>query len=253
MSDEMKQVLKMLAALTAQVGELTAEVATLKKTPKTPAKEEKPDTSFAALYGKLFVNADGSGKKFKHPAEMEDGSEDDWFAIWDAKNKVLKRFNDDDSETDEVYETFGEFGTAHYKSLGEQNKKSTTNIGNGGWDKVKVYDTSPSASSSPPTRCCRWARSRARRAAPRAPAAAPTPPPLRAEVRSSPSPSPRTAAASLSRARRSWRRRRTAALAAAVPAAADRRRPPPTAADAAPTPLTAAHAAHADADAAERP
>jgi hypothetical protein len=102
MSDYMKQVLKMLAALTTQIGELK-EVAMLKKTPKTPVKAEKPDTSFAGLYGELFVNADGSGKKFKHTADTKDGSEDDWFAVWDAKNKVLKRINEDGSETDDVH------------------------------------------------------------------------------------------------------------------------------------------------------
>jgi len=141
MSDDMKQVLKMLAALTTQVGELKEEVAALKKQPKTPAKEEeKPDISFAALYGKLLTNDDGSGKKFKHSADTKDGGEDDWFGVWDAKHKVIKRVNEDGSETDDVYDTFGDFGTAHYKSLGENNKKKLTHDSNGGWDKVKVYD-----------------------------------------------------------------------------------------------------------------
>ena len=150
MSDDMKQVLTMLAALTTQVGELKEELAALKKQPKpTPVKEEKPDTSFAGLYGSHLTNPDGSGKKLKHTADTKDGGEDDWYGVWDAKNKVIKRINEDGR------------------------------------------------------------RSRARRAAPRAPAASPTPPPLlRAEVEvgSSTSPSPRTAAASRSRARRKSRR-----------------------------------------------
>ena len=51
-----------------------------------------------------LTNADGSGKKLKHSADTKDGSED-------AKNKVIKRINEDGSETDEVYESFGDFGT----------------------------------------------------------------------------------------------------------------------------------------------
>jgi hypothetical protein len=142
MSDDMKKVLTMLAALTTQVGELKEEVAALKKQPKpAPAKEEKPDTSFAGLYGSLLTNADGNGKKLKHSADTKDGSEDDWFGVWDAKSKVIKRVNEDGSETDEVYESFGDFGTAHYKFLGEENKKKTTHDSNGGWDKVKVLDS----------------------------------------------------------------------------------------------------------------
>ena len=80
-------------------------------TPPNTAKEEKPDTSFAGLYGALLINADGSGKKVKHSAELKDSSEDDWLGVWDAKNKVIKRINEDGSETDEVYESFGDFGT----------------------------------------------------------------------------------------------------------------------------------------------
>ena len=141
-SFDMKKALTMLATLTTQVGELNEEVAALKKQPKpTPVKEEKPDTSFAALYGALLINADGSGKKVKHSAELKDSSEDDWLGVWDAKNKVIKRLNEDGSETDEVYESFGDFGTAHYKSLGENNKKKLTHDSNGGWDKVKVLDS----------------------------------------------------------------------------------------------------------------
>ena len=142
MSDDMKKVLTMLAALTTQVGELKEELAALKKQPKpTPVKEEKPDTSFAGLYGSHLTNPDGSGKKLKHTADTKDGGEDDWYGVWDAKNKVIKRINEDGSETDEVYESFGDFGTAHYKSLGEQNKKKLAHDSNGGWDKVKVLDS----------------------------------------------------------------------------------------------------------------
>jgi hypothetical protein len=142
MSDDMKKVLTMLAALTTQVGELKEELAALKKQPKpTPVKEEKPDTSFAGLYGSHLTNPDGSGKKLKHCADTKDGGDDDWYGVWDAKNKVIKRINEDGSETDEVYESFGDFGTAHYKSLGENNKKKLTHDSNGGWDKVKVLDS----------------------------------------------------------------------------------------------------------------
>ena len=131
----------MMKEMNAKLTALAEEVAALKKQPKTPAKEEqKPDTSFAALYGKLLTNDDGSGKKFKHSADTKDGGEDDWFGVWDAKHKVIKRVNEDGSETDDVYDTFGDFGTAHYKSLGENNKKKLTHDSNGGWDKVKVYD-----------------------------------------------------------------------------------------------------------------
>ena len=143
MSDDMKQVLKMLAALTTQVSELKEEVATLKKQPKTPAKEEeKPDTSFAALYGKLLTNDDGSGKKFKRSADTKDGGEDGWFGVWDVKNMVINRVNEDGSETDAVYaRSLATLATAHYKSLGENNKKKLTHDSNGGWDKVKVLDS----------------------------------------------------------------------------------------------------------------
>ena len=129
-----------MEGMNAKLTALTEEVAALKKQPKpTPVKEEKPDTSFAALYGALLINADGSGKKLKHSAELKDSSEDDWLGVWDAKNKVIKRINEDGSETDEVYES--DFGTAHYKSLGEQNKKKLAHDSNGGWDKVKVLDS----------------------------------------------------------------------------------------------------------------
>jgi len=141
MSDDMKKMMALMEAMNAKLTSLTEEVAALKKQPKTPAKEEqKPDTSFAALYGALLTNADGSGKKFKHSADTKDGGEDDWFGVWDAKHKVVKRVNEDGSETDDVCDTFGDFGTAHYKSLGENNKKKLTHDSNGGWDKVKVYD-----------------------------------------------------------------------------------------------------------------
>jgi len=50
-----------------------------------------------------------------------------------------------------------DFGTAHYKSLSKQIKKSRRTIASGGWD--KVYDIAkPSSSLS--ARCCRRARSR---------------------------------------------------------------------------------------------
>ncbi len=116
----------------AKLTELSREVAALKK--KT--KSDKPDTSFAGLYGTLMLNEDGSGKRFKHTAELKNGEDDEWFATWDAKNLVLAQ-----EDSDAVYESFGEFGTAHYTSLGEQLKKLTKNDGNGGWDKVKFYDT----------------------------------------------------------------------------------------------------------------
>jgi hypothetical protein len=103
MADDMKKLMALVETMNTKLTALTEEVATLKKTPKTPAKAEKPDTSFAGHYGALFVNADGSGKKFKHTADTKDGSEDDWFAVWDAKNKVLKRINKDGSETDDVH------------------------------------------------------------------------------------------------------------------------------------------------------
>ena len=57
------------------------------------------------------------------------------------RTRFIKRINEDGSETDEVYESFGDFGTAHYKSLGENNKKKLTHDSNGGWDKVKVLDS----------------------------------------------------------------------------------------------------------------
>ena len=142
MSDEMKQMFALMKEMSIELKEVKAEVAALKKQPKpSPAKEEKPDTSFAGLYGALLTNADGSGKKFKHSADTKDGDEDDWFGVWDAKNKVIKRINEDGSDTDEVYETCGDFGTAHYKSLGENNAKKNTHDSNGGWDKVKVMDS----------------------------------------------------------------------------------------------------------------
>jgi hypothetical protein len=83
-----------------------------------------------------MLNEDGSGKRFRHIAELKNGEDDEWFAVWDAKNKVLAL-----EGSDSVYESFGEFGTAHYKSLGEQLKKLSKHDGNGGWDKVKFYDT----------------------------------------------------------------------------------------------------------------
>ena len=241
MSDDMKQVLKMLAALTTQVGELKEEVAALKKTPKTPAKEEqKPDTSFAALYGALFLNDDGTGKRIKHSAETKDGSEDDWFGVWDAKNKVIKRMNEDGSGTDEVYDSFGDFGMAHFKFLGENSKKKLTHDSNGGWDKeVKVLDsvkrkffsatTLLPMGEKPRSQSCAKSASRRSNAAAAAGRGAELAIAKPKNSRRKPQPSPKVMEAA-----------QNAALAAAVPAAADRRRPPPTAADAAPTPLTAA-------------
>ena len=157
----MKELMAMMKEMNAKLTALAEEVAALKKQPKpTPTKEEKPDTSFAGLYGKVLTNADGSGKKFKHSAELKDSSEDDWFGVWDAKSKVIKRINEDGSETDEVYESFGDFGTAHYKSLGENSKKKKLTPPAAG-TRSRCW-TASSASSSPPTRCCRRARSRAR-------------------------------------------------------------------------------------------
>jgi len=114
---------KMDAKLTEQsekIAELTDKVATLSKPAKAPAEKVKPDTSFAGLYGTLMLNEDGSGKRFKHTAELKNGEDDEWFATWDHKNKVLAL-----EDSDAVFESFGAFGTAHYTSLGEQLKKLT--------------------------------------------------------------------------------------------------------------------------------
>ena len=58
--------------------ELTEKVATLSTKPsRTSAKPEKPGTSFAGLYGAVMLNEDGSGKRFKHTAELKNGEDDE--------------------------------------------------------------------------------------------------------------------------------------------------------------------------------
>jgi len=137
---ELTEMMKgLIAPLIAEVKSVKEELASL-KTGKTPEKIEKPvkekeDKSFAGLYGKFLVNEDGTGKTIKHVAELLDGDEDEWFGVWDIKNKTFNR-----KDTDETYESFGEFGTAHYKSLTGKIKKTLDHDSNGGWDKVKVYD-----------------------------------------------------------------------------------------------------------------
>jgi len=105
-----------LAEQSDQIAELTAQVAALSIKPE---KQEKPVTTFAGLYGALMLNEDGSGKRFRHIAELKNGEDDEWFATWDAKNSVLAQ-----EDSDAVHESFGEFGS------------------NGGWGKVKFYDMS---------------------------------------------------------------------------------------------------------------
>jgi len=109
-----------LAEQSDQIAELTAQVAALSIKPEKQETPEKPVTTFAGLYGTLMLNEDGSGKRFKHTAELKNGEDDVWFATWDPKNKVLAL-----EDSDAVYESFGAFGTAHYTSLGEQLKKLT--------------------------------------------------------------------------------------------------------------------------------
>jgi hypothetical protein len=136
---DMKELTEMMKGLIAEVKSVKEELASL-KTGKTPEKTEKPvkekeDKSFAGRFGKFLVNEDGTGKTIKHVAELTDGDEDEWFGVWDIKNKTFNR-----KDTDETYESFGEFGTAHYKSLTGKIKKTLDYDSNGGWDKVKVYD-----------------------------------------------------------------------------------------------------------------
>jgi len=133
---EIKELTEMMKGLIAEVKSVKEELASFKtgKTPEKPVKE-KEDKSFAGLYGKFLVNEDGTGKTIKHVAELTDGDEDEWFGVWDIKNKTFNR-----KDTDETYESFGDFGTAHYKSLTGKIKKTLLHDSNGGWDKVKVYD-----------------------------------------------------------------------------------------------------------------
>ena len=137
---ELTEMMKgLIAPLIAEVRSVKEELASF-KTGKTPEKTEKPvkekeDKSFAGQYGKFLVNEDGTGKTIKHVAELTDGDEDEWFGVWDIKNKTFNR-----KDTDETYESFGEFGTAHYKSLTGRIKKTLDHDSNGGWDKVKVFD-----------------------------------------------------------------------------------------------------------------
>jgi hypothetical protein len=125
-----------LAEQSDQIAELTAQVAALSIKPEKQEKPEKPVTTFAGLYGALMLNADGSGKRFRHIAELKNGEDDEWFATWDAKNSVLAQ-----EDCDAVHESFSAFGSAHYKSLGEQLKKLSKHDSYGGWEKVKFYDT----------------------------------------------------------------------------------------------------------------
>jgi hypothetical protein len=137
---ELTEMMKgLIAPLIAEVRSVKEELASF-KTGKTPEKTEKPvkekeDKSFAGQYGKFLVNEDGTGKTIKHVAELTDGDEDEWFGVWDIKNKTFNR-----KDTDETYESFGEFGTAHYKSLKGRLKKTLENDSDGGLNKVKVFD-----------------------------------------------------------------------------------------------------------------
>jgi len=67
-----------LAEQSDQIAELTAQVAALSVKPEKQEKPEKPVTAtFAGLYGALMLNADGSGKRFRHIAELKNGGDDE--------------------------------------------------------------------------------------------------------------------------------------------------------------------------------
>jgi hypothetical protein len=136
LTEMMKNLHSKFDATTQELRSVREELSALKgeKVEKTAAKP-KEDKSFSGVYGSLLINEDGTGKTIKHVAELKDGDEDEWIGVWDVKNKVFAL-----KDSDGTYETFGAFGSAHYKSLGERIKKTLTHDSNGGWDKVKVYD-----------------------------------------------------------------------------------------------------------------
>ena len=88
MAINMKKVLAMLSALTADGGEQTpargrgAQEAAQAARCRRDARE----AHFASDFGALL---DNGGRKFKHSAKLKDVSEDDWFAAWDVKNNVF--------------------------------------------------------------------------------------------------------------------------------------------------------------------
>ena len=115
MADNMKKVLAMLTALTTKVGKFKREVAALKKQPKPPAaaeKSEKPTSRRTSA--RCLSTAAGSSSTPRGVSE-------------DGGKRGLQYFRRD-------------FGTAHYKSLSKQIKKSRRTTASGGWDKFKVYD-----------------------------------------------------------------------------------------------------------------
>jgi hypothetical protein len=65
------------SAQSDQIAELTAQVAALSIKPEKQEKPEKPVTTFAGLYGALMLNDDGSGKRFRHIAELKNGEDDE--------------------------------------------------------------------------------------------------------------------------------------------------------------------------------
>ena len=143
---KLEQMMKLMEKLQTQNDQLVASVAMMndKFAELNKSKEEKnkkenkeeQDKSFFGVYGEFFKD----GQRIKHTAELKDGSEDDWFGSWDAKHKVFKV-----DGSDQVCDSLQTFGDAHYAALGDQNEKKAgkdgkVRDGNGGWDKVKVYD-----------------------------------------------------------------------------------------------------------------
>jgi hypothetical protein len=66
-----------LAEQSDQIAELTAQVAALSIKLEKQEKPENPVTTFAGLYGALMLNEDGSGKRFRHIAELKNGEDDE--------------------------------------------------------------------------------------------------------------------------------------------------------------------------------
>jgi len=117
----MKKVLAMLTALTTKVGKFSARSRRSRSSPSRPLPPRSPRSPLRVGLRRAAFNGNNSGRKFKRSAKLKDGSEDDWFAAWDVKNNVFVASAR--TAANVVYqEKFGEFGTAHYKSLASRTR-----------------------------------------------------------------------------------------------------------------------------------